>query len=104
MGPNNQKSLLHMAQTSGEAQVSPANLRDSTFPDACWPILKDALMFNEFSERAFGFNLAAVLIGLEAFLHLGKHPVDSAVARSLIDLELMNQLVEVFVVHALACI
>jgi hypothetical protein len=70
MVPNNQKLLLHMAQTSGEAQVSPANLRDSTFP----PILKDALMFNEFSEGAFGFNLAAVFIGLEAFLHLGKHP------------------------------
>jgi hypothetical protein len=57
-------------------------------------------MFNEFSEGAFGFRLIAVLTGLAAFLHLGEHPVDSAAARrSLIDPELMCQLVEVLSVH-----
>jgi hypothetical protein len=58
------------------------------------------LLFNEFSERAFGFRLIAVLTSLAAFLHLGKHPVDSAATRrGLVDPELVRQLVEVFSVH-----
>jgi hypothetical protein len=57
-------------------------------------------MFNEFSERAFGFRLITVLTGLATCLHLGKHPVDGAATRSsLIDFELVSQLVEVFSVH-----
>jgi hypothetical protein len=59
-------------------------------------------MFSKFSEGAFGFSLIAVLNGLAAFLHLGKHPIDGAAARrTLIDPELMRQLVEVLGVHDL---